>query len=248
MSGRIIIIAGWAHAAEDLSALCSLLSAKYDVQATSTARLFSKVDPGLQSLPPASHYAKALSGIISRSKEPLTLVAWSMGAIVAIEAITKFSLKIRNLVLVNGTARFCAAADYPHGIPEKNLRAMTTGLTKRPDEILTSFFHDAIFPETDKTQIVEKKTRRALSQSIDCLRDGLVYLRRTDLRCELPKINTSTLIVHGNQDRIIPVSAGKFLHDNIADSHLVTHDNAGHTLMLDHPTMIAEDIRTFVEA
>ena len=248
MSNRMIIVAGWAHTAEDLSPLCSLLSRKYDIQATSIARLFSTPDTGFQSLPVASQYAKALYGLISRSNEPPVLVAWSMGALVAIETIVKLSVKISRLVIVSGTPRFCAGDDYLHGLPEQNLRVMTANIMKRPDDVLTAFFHDTIFPETDNAQIVEKKTRRALSLSTDSLRDGLSYLRQTDLRRELPKLHIPTLIIHGRQDKIIPFSAGEFLKNNIADSNLEIHDNTGHALILDHPALIAEDISTFMEA
>jgi pimeloyl-[acyl-carrier protein] methyl ester esterase len=241
----MIIIAGWAHTAEDMSPLCSLLSGKYDIQATSTARLFSKADVSLQALQPGSQYARALHGIITRTGEPPIIVAWSMGALAA---ITELSARISRLIIISGTARFCAGDDYPQGIPEQNLRAMAASLASRPDEVLTAFFHDAIFPETVKSQEVEKKTRMALSLSREVLLDGLSYLRHADVRRDLPKIHVPTLVIHGRQDKIIPLSAGEFLKNHIVDSRLVIHENAGHTLILDQPAMIAENIRTFVEA
>ena len=245
MSGnRMIIVAGWAHTTEDMAPLCSLLSGKYDIQATSTASLYSTIDPSLDSLPPASQYARALYGLISKAGEPPVIVAWSMGALVAVETIVKLSPRVSRLIIVSGTARFCGSDDYPHGVPEQNLRAMAANLVKQPDEVLTAFFHDAIFPETDRGQKVEKKTRKALSLSIECLRDGLSYLRHTDLRRKLSEIQAPTLIIHGKQDKIIPVSAGEFLNSNIRNSRLVIHEDEGHTLILDHPALIAEDIGT----
>lgn len=246
-NGRLIIIAGWAHSAEDLSPLCSTLSSRFDVQATSAAKLYSTVDPALQSLPPVSQYAKALYAMLSKSKGPATILAWSMGSLIAIEAITKLEAKVSRLIIVSGTARFCTKDDYPHGVPEANLRAMTGNLANRPDEVLTTFFHDSMFPETDTGKLVEKKTRKALSLTVDCLQDGLVYLRKTDMRRELPRIQAPTLVVHGKQDKIIPASAGAFLAQNIPSAHLVIHENTGHTMILDRPGLIAEDIRSFVE-
>ncbi|MDD4870691.1 MAG: alpha/beta fold hydrolase [Kiritimatiellae bacterium] len=248
MNSRMIIITGWAHTAEDLSPLCSLLSPKYDIQTISTGKLFSMADINSQSLPPVSHYAKALQGLISRSSEPSVIVAWSMGALIAMEAITSLSLQINKLIIVSGTARFCASEDYPRGVPESNLRAMTVNITKKTDETLASFFRDAMFPETNNRQIVEQKIQRAMPLTIDCLRDGLVYLRQADLHLELSKIRVPTLIIHGREDKIIPVSAGEFLASNISNSRLVVHNDTGHTLILDHPALIAEDILSFVEA
>jgi len=246
-SNRMIIIAGWAHTPEDLSPLCALLSPKYDIQVTSTAKLFSTTDPAFQSLPPASQYAKALYGLVSKHKEPQVIVAWSMGALVAIEAVSKLSPTISRLILISGTARFCADADYPHGISEQNIRAMSASLQKRPEEILSGFFRDSMFPETDATQKIERKTRKALSLTPACLNDGLTYLRKNDLRNVLPGIHVPTLVIHGAQDKIIPVSASEFLAKNIPSSRLIVHQDTGHTLILDRPALIAEDIRTFME-
>jgi len=244
---KVLLIAGWAHTADDLLPLCSLLSRKYDIQATSTAKLFYTNEPSSHALPSASQYAKALYGLAEKTEESPIIVAWSMGALVAIEAVTKLKLSVSRLILVNGTARFCADKDYPHGLPEQNLRAMIAGLTRKPKELLTAFFSDAIFPETDRSHEIEKRTLTALSLPDEILKDGLSYLRHTDLRQALSKINIPTLIIHGRQDKIIPSSAGEFLNSYISDSHLVIHEKTGHSLILDQPTMIAEDIRTFME-
>jgi pimeloyl-[acyl-carrier protein] methyl ester esterase len=248
MSSRIIIIAGWAHGTESLSALCSLLAARYSVKATSTAKLFSARHANVRALPSVSQYATTLYEMISKSEEPPILIAWSMGAIVAIETIAKLSPEISRLILVSGTARFYSDVDYQHGVPEKNLRAMALSLASNPDETLTSFLRDAAFPKLESQSEIEKRSRKALSFPADCLNDGLAYLRHTDLRRELPKIQVPTLILHGRQDKIIPSSAGEFLRDNIPGSNLIIHDNTGHSMLLDQPVLIAENMRQFLES
>ncbi|OGV66443.1 MAG: hypothetical protein A2283_06910 [Lentisphaerae bacterium RIFOXYA12_FULL_48_11] len=245
---RILLIAGWAHTAENLSPLCSLLSGKYDVQVTSTAKLLCASDPSLQTLPPASQYAKALYGLIGKTtNEAPVIVAWSMGALVAIEAIARLGLAASQLIIINGTAKFCADKDYTYGVPEQNIRAMIASLARKPEELLTTFFRDAMFPETGRSQEIERKTRAALSIPLETLKDGLSYLLRTDLRQILPEISVPTLIIHGRQDKIIPFAAGEFLKKNIPGSQMVIHDNTGHSLILDQPAMIVEDIHTYME-
>jgi len=244
---RMILVAGWAHSEDDLADLSSLLSPRFDIQATSTAALFSGPAASRQSPHPASTYATALRAMINKSKESATLVTWSMGALVALESISTPATGINRLIIISGTARFCSARDYQHGIPEQNLRAMTANLSGKPSETLKAFFNDAMFPAANTAQLAGKRASKAIQLGIDCLKDGLVYLRRTDLRRKLPEISVPTLILHGAQDRIIPASAAEFLHRNITSSRLTIHAGEGHTLILDHPALIAEDIRTFIE-
>jgi len=245
--GRLIIIAGWAHSADDLSDLSSRLDSRFDVQATSTAALFAGQGTNQQSDHPASRYAKALNAMIGKSRDPVIIVGWSMGAIVALESISLLAPGISRLVIISGTARFCSGSGFTPGIPEQNLRAMTAGLSGKPEQTLEHFFRDAMFPGTDADQLAGIKAKQAIRQGTDCLHDGLVYLRQTDLRDRLQGITVPTLIIHGEQDRIVPVSAGAFLHGRIANSLIAIHGKAGHTLILDHPAQIAEDISSFTE-
>jgi len=244
----LIIVAGWAYSTKDMAPLCAAFSGKYNIQVTSTAKLFSNDDTHRLPLPPASKYAMALYELITKTGKPPVVIAWSMGALVAIETVVKLKPSVSRLVLVNGTSRFCADKDYPHGIPEQNLRAMAAGLANRPEELFTAFFRDAIFPQTGRSQEIEQRTRTALSLPLEALKDGLCYLRRTDMRNALSEINAPTLIIHGSQDKIIPSSSGEFLKSQIQNSHLTLHENTGHCMILDHPAMIAEDIRSFMES
>lgn len=55
-----------------------------------------------------------------------------------------------------------------------------------------------------------------------------------------------TLIVHGAEDKIIPVECGQHLHNKIPNSKLMIVDCASHLVHMEHASKIAEAIESFI--
>jgi len=65
------------------------------------------------------------------------------------------------------------------------------------------------------------------------LRATLVKVVNEDLRALLPRIQSPTLLVWGEHDRDVPLSAAQMMAELIPDAHLVVLENAGHFSYLD---------------
>lgn len=63
-----------------------------------------------------------------------------------------------------------------------------------------------------------------------------------DLRTQLEKITVPTLILWGQQDRVVPIRDGQSAQARIKNSQLVVFDHAGHTLPYVFPDLVAERI------
>jgi len=61
----------------------------------------------------------------------------------------------------------------------------------------------------------------------------LIALRDTDLRKDLAKITVPTLILHGTKDKICSFDLAGQMKAGIANSHLVSFENSGHSLFLE---------------
>lgn len=61
------------------------------------------------------------------------------------------------------------------------------------------------------------------------------------------KIENKTLIIWGGQDKLLPLSQGKILHQRIAGSELVNYDDGKHVPILTHPKRITKDIAQFLD-
>ncbi len=65
---------------------------------------------------------------------------------------------------------------------------------------------------------------------------------------ELHTIKTPTLIIWGDQDRILPRSDQEALAATITDSRLVVYGGAGHAFYWEEPDRVASDLVDFIEA
>jgi 4,5:9,10-diseco-3-hydroxy-5,9,17-trioxoandrosta-1(10),2-diene-4-oate hydrolase len=67
-------------------------------------------------------------------------------------------------------------------------------------------------------------------------------------REKLPQLIMPTLIIWGNNDRILPVSHAKIAHDNIHNSECIFFDNCGHIPQLEKPEQFNTCVHQFLGA
>lgn len=170
------------------------------------------------------------------------IIGWSLGGQKAIELCLKRNNKLKALILVSSFAKFLKSDDYPHGLPtvllwnlERKLRTdLKSGL---------SFFNSLIFngkgphPVIDNLPLPDDKR----------IFEELNLLKNEDKRHLLPKINVPTLIIHGDQDQIVPPSSAKYLNDNISGSELVMLPGTGHAPFIQETETFNSVVRGFLK-
>lgn len=62
---------------------------------------------------------------------------------------------------------------------------------------------------------------------------------------ELQQITTPTLLLWGEADKVVPVSVGKRLHEDLPNSRFIVYENAGHLLPEEKPQHVYEHIMEF---
>lgn len=73
------------------------------------------------------------------------------------------------------------------------------------------------------------------------------YMHDPSLFGMLPKIDTPTLIVWGEDDEVIPLDCGRQFAEQIAGAELRTLPDTGHFVHLDNATGLADTVREFVK-
>ena len=164
------------------------------------------------------------------------IVTGSMGGLLAMELLPE---SCRKLVLVSSTAKFCAGEDYACGTHEKILKHMILMLRRNPEAVLQDFYRNTNYPNMNHTS-------RSVDEPLDSLVAGLEYLLSSDVRAKVPTIGIPTLLLHGNQDRIIPVAAAEWLNENLPDSRLKVFGDGGHTLPAHHFSEVMDEIKQFL--
>jgi pimeloyl-[acyl-carrier protein] methyl ester esterase len=192
-----------------------------------------------------SDYASGLAECVARTNGAALLIGWSMGALVAMEAVAAGLCRPVGLVLLSGTARFTEAGpDYPFGHSAGNLRALRAALLAKPVPTLESFLAQVTAPVGLDPATRQPFVATALEQGTDALVAGLHYLERTDLREKLAGIRIPTLVVHGEEDIVVPWKAGAFAARAIFGSRFILMPEVGHGFVRDCGAAIASDILT----
>lgn len=202
------MVSGWAHTEEALSPLPDLLKADYQVDAISLRKLD-----------------------IAQADAPRIGIGWSAGAIALIETEIRQPGTFTKLVLISATSCFCRTSGYRCGFPERSLEAMIADLSSEPETVLSAFFMNAAFPLSISADALSAKVDSAMQIGVARLLDGLRYLKSTDLREGLARVNIPTLLLHGESDRIIPCDASRFLEKHLPRSRRVTYEDIGHDLL-----------------
>ena len=164
------------------------------------------------------------------------IITGSMGGLLVMALLPQ---SCRKLVLISSTARFCAGTDYPCGTHEKVLTRMIARMRRDPDTVLGDFYKNVHYPHP------------VIRTAPDCPNDelvaGLEYLLSADFRSKVPIIHIPVLILHGAEDRIIPVAAAEWLNGHLPDSRLRIFEHDGHALPAHHFESVMKEIRGFLE-
>lgn len=163
------------------------------------------------------------------------IVTGSMGGLLAMELLPE---SCRKLVLISSTAKFCAGKDYPCGTHEKILKRMIQMLKRNPEAVLADFYTNVHHPHPAVKTNPENE--------LDDLVAGLQYLLASDVRAKVPTVEIPTLLLHGAQDRIIPVGAAEWLNEHLPDSRLNVFEDDGHALPAHHFTEVMAEIHKFL--
>ncbi len=161
----------------------------------------------------------------------LHLIGWSLGSMIALEFASRFSSLVSSLTLVDGTPKFLLDGSFSYGLTEGELRLLRKRLLK--DKLIAfTAFHQLLFSEGEKNRQVMLKIRDMLKSnkgiSDQALLEGLDILEKVDLRPILSGIIVPVLILHGENDRLCPVQAGRYMHQHIGSSQLKIFPDCGH--------------------
>ncbi len=215
----VLIISGWAHGVEAIHPIGEALADQFGVQLMTGAQVLSE-----RTIPGADY-----------------IVTGSMGGLLAMELLPP---SCRKLVLISSTAKFCSTEGYPCGTSEKVLRRMILQLKRNPDAVLDEFFRNVHYPFRESRQSVSMRKSQPLK--LDELVSGLEYLLESDLRTKVPEIGIPVLLLHGNEDRIIPSAASEWLHAHLPDNCLKLIENDGHALPAHHFDTVMKTVRSFL--
>ncbi|MGM0380759.1 MAG: alpha/beta fold hydrolase [bacterium] len=207
---KLLLIAGWGFSKEIWAPVEENLSGRWSIEKVDFLdNNFVKNDD----LP----FARQTKGMIDRV-EPDVVAGWSLGAIVLLETLVEFDPPEFLPVLLSGTARFVRREEEgPPGVEPARLRAMRRGIQRDPAPVIEQFYQLVADPAGE---IPEEGRINKVNRPEQLLK-GLGYLGDVDLTNRLEEVRREVKLIHGVEDAVIPVSAGRLLANNLEDSELI---------------------------
>jgi proline iminopeptidase len=217
-----------------------------------TGRSGTPPDPRAYSL---DDYVADLTQIIPAGVPPVMLLGFSHGGLVAQQFAAHFGRRISALVLASTAARFSdeTISAMDKHIESKRGEAWFDSAMAALKREQAGDFQDAAELGTLLAQEMPLyfHTFDARAQAYTeklrehgCNPNALRYFnevefRKIDLRPELARITTRTLIIAGDCDFICPPEATRELHESIKGSELVTIPESGHMTFVEQPEAFA---------
>jgi pimeloyl-[acyl-carrier protein] methyl ester esterase len=245
----LVLLHGWSMSSAVFSEMLPLLGAEQQVLAPDLRGHGASGPGGGYAL---DDFAADLEEwLLALGHSAIDLLGWSLGGQVAIRLATAGRIQVRRLLLVATTARFVAAADWQHGLPEGQVRVMARDLRRAYAKTQGDFFQLQFAGEVISRQrlreIVAFAVRGGGLPAPEVALVALETLRGGDLRVELPRLACPVLVQQGEGDRITLPGAAKALAAACRQSRLVLQPGVGHAPFLSTPQASAALWREFLQ-
>ncbi|WP_374482920.1 alpha/beta fold hydrolase [Zoogloea sp.] len=242
MSRDLVLLHGWGLSSSVWKPLAAALSGTFTLH---TPNL-----PGHGTAAPArpslNEWADAL---LSRIPEDAVLVGWSLGAQLALHLARQNPERVARLVLIGASPRFVQADDWPAALPGATLSAFRQDFDTTPDATQRRFVALQSFGDSARKAVAATLTDSLTSADEHhkaALADGLRLLAEADLRALIPDVRQPVRLLHGSEDKLMPVAAAEWLADTLPDARLTVFGQCGHAPFLSRPEECATLIEGFV--
>jgi pimeloyl-ACP methyl ester carboxylesterase len=167
----------------------------------------------------------------------------SMGGFMALRFALRHEDRLAGLVLIDTLA---AAPTSPH---EELFGSLCDGGPL--DESIVVWHADIVFGPTTKREnpdLVEhwkERWRRLTGASVYW--ESASWLRREDVAERLPEIAVPTLVIHGEEDEILPMEGAEQMATDVQRGRLFRVAGAGHTSNTERPDEVNAALRAFLD-
>jgi pimeloyl-ACP methyl ester carboxylesterase len=198
-------------------------------------------------------FAGDLSDVIDALElEDVHLVGFSMGGGEVARYIGRYgSESVAKAVLVSAVTPFLLkSADNPNGVERATFDGMRAGIAADRGQFFADFgkaFTGANRPQSKVSQgMLDWTLHLALQASLKGALDCVNAFSETDFREDLKAFDIPTLVIHGDDDQIVPIDiSGRLAAAAIEGAELKVYAGAPHALYFTHREQLSADLLAF---
>ncbi|CAI0390761.1 unnamed protein product [Linum tenue] len=213
------------------------------------ASIFGTLMEFLEKLPPCNvqtkreHLHQLWKTYIRR---PIILVGPSLGAAIAIDFAVQYPEAVEKLVLIDASVY----AEGTGGMATLPRTVAYAGVYLLKSALLRLFFNALTFDWLPLSTSIDWMNIGRLHCTYHWWADATVNFMRSggyDVARLIPKINQKTLIIWGEDDKIISSKLGVRLHCELPNAIIRQIPNCGHIPHVEKPSSVAKLIKEFVQ-
>ncbi len=183
----------------------------------------------------------------------VVLVGFSMGGGDIVRYIARAGARrVAKLALISAiTPLFMKTADHPVGHDKAFFEGIRAGIAADRPQFLADF--NPVFYGTNHgmkvsqgvlTQTLQIALQASIKGTIDCV----TAFSETDFRPDMKKVDVPTLVIHGDDDQVVPFEAtGKLATEMIAGAKLKVYRGAPHATAFTHKDQLNADLLEFIQ-
>jgi len=202
------------------------------------------------------HYADDLAAVVEAlDLRDVVLVGHSTGGGEVTRYVTRHgSERVSKLVLAGAIPPLMLkATNNPNGTPIEvfdDLRAQVLADRSQLFKTLSVPFFGANRPESNVSQgILDHFWLQGMQVGLKAAHDCIGQFSETDYTDELPKVDVPTLLIHGDDDQIVPLEASALrAAELIPDAQLKVYRGGSHGLFATHTEQFNRDLLEFIKA
>jgi non-heme chloroperoxidase len=201
-------------------------------------------------------FAADLNGLLEHlDLEDVVLVGFSMGTGEVTRYLGSYgSARVRKAALLGAIPPFLLKTDdNPQGVDGQVFKDIKAAILADRyawfKDFFDSFYNTDVLGPSRISEQAWQASFNVAALSSPYASYACVDTWLTDFRSDLPKIDVSTLVVHGTADRILPIDAtAQRLPGLIDDLKLVTVDGGPHNIAWTHPEEVNTALLDFLAA
>lgn len=187
--------------------------------------------------------------LAAQINEPVNLVGWSLGGMVALSLAARYPKKVNTLCLTASLAKLLTSSDYPQGLHRVGLNIMAQRFAEDYPKYMQQFLQLQMLHASSSAQnnICQITANICQYGTPTALNAALLVLNQADLRPLLSSIHCPVLLLYGGRDAITPPRMGEYLHEHLPQSEWILLPQAAHVPFLSHTVEFARVLSQFWE-
>jgi non-heme chloroperoxidase len=203
------------------------------------------------------HYADDLSAVIKALKvKDVTLVGFSTGGGEVARYIGRHGTKlVKKAALISAVPPIMVKTEWnPNGVPMSVFDGIREASNKDRSQLYLDIASGPFFGfnrEGAKPSqgMIQSFWRQGMMAGAKNTYDSIAAFSATDFREDLAKFDVPTLVVHGDDDQIVPIEiTGKASAALIKNSKLIIYKGAPHGLADTHKEQLNQDLLNFLQS